>query len=117
MLRADHMESISQEVSGIRDIPSLEGLSKAAITQAVVLRLLTAAGWNVFDLSQVMPGYITGNSSVDLALMPPPGRPKGAVPPSVFIGVRPGRAKPSRVPGWSGNCWPTAPGRRYPWRR
>ena len=83
------MESISQEVSGIRDIPSLEGLSKAAITQAVVLRLLTAAGWNVFDLSQVMPGYITGNSSVDLALMPPPGRPKGAVPPSVFIGVRP----------------------------
>ena len=89
MLRADHMESISQEVSGIRDIPSLEGLSKAAITQAVVLRLLTAAGWNVFDLSQVMPGYITGNSSVDLALMPPPGRPKGAVPPSVFIGVRP----------------------------
>ena len=45
-----------------RDIPSLEGRSKAAIAQAVVLRLLAAAGWDVFDLSQVMPGYITGNS-------------------------------------------------------
>ena len=62
MLRADCRESISQAVSGIRDIPSLEGRSKAAIAQAVVLRLLAAAGWDVFDLSQVMPGYITGNS-------------------------------------------------------
>ena len=40
MLRADCRESISQAVSGIRDIPSLEGRSKAAIAQAVVLRLL-----------------------------------------------------------------------------
>ena len=88
MLRADYMESISQAVSGIRDMPSLEGRSKAAIAQAVVLRLLAAAGWDVFDLSQVMPGYITGNSSVDFALMSPPGRPKGAVSPRVFIDVR-----------------------------
>ena len=37
-----------------------------------------------------MPGYIAGNSSVDFALMPPPpGQSKGAVPPSVFIDVRP----------------------------
>ena len=43
-------------------MPSLEGRSKAAIAQAVVLRMLAAAGWDVFDLSQVMPGYITGNS-------------------------------------------------------
>ena len=90
MLRADYRESISQAVSGIRDMPSLEGRSKAAIAQAVVLRLLAAAGWNVFDLSQVMPGYVTGNSSVDFALLPPPpGRPRGAVPPRVFIDVRP----------------------------
>ena len=90
MLRADYRESISQAVSGIGDMPSLEELSKAAIAQAVVLRLLAAAGWSVFDLSQVMPGYIAGNSSVDFALMPPPpGQPKGAVPPSVFIDVRP----------------------------
>ena len=70
MLRADYSESISQAVSGIRDTPSLEGRSKAAIAQAVVLRLLAAAGWDVFDLSQVMPGYITGNRSIDFALMP-----------------------------------------------
>ena len=90
MLRADYRESISQAISGIRDIPSLEGRSKAAIAQAVVLRLLAAAGWDVFDLSQVMPGYTTGNSNVDFALMSPtPGRPKGAAPPRVFIDVRP----------------------------
>ena len=87
MLRADYSESISQAVSGIRDTPSLEGRSKAAIAQAVVLRLLAAAGWDVFDLSQVMPGCITGNSNVDFALMPP-GQPKGAVSPKVFIDVR-----------------------------
>ena len=89
MLRTDYRESISQAVSGIRDIPSLEERSKAAIAQAVVLRLLAAAGWDVFDLSQVMPGYITGNRSIDFALLPPPpGRPRGAVPPRVFIDVR-----------------------------
>ena len=89
MLRADYSESISHAVSGIRDTPSLEGRSKAAIAQAVVLRLLAAAGWDVFDLSQVMPGYVTGNSSVDFALMPPaPGRPRGTVSPKVFIDVR-----------------------------
>ena len=87
MLRADYRESISQAVSGIRDMPSLEGRSKAAIAQAVVLRLLAAAGWDVFDLSQVMPGYITGNRNVDFALMPP-GQPRGAVSPRVFIDVR-----------------------------
>ena len=87
MLRADYRESISQAVSGIRDMPSLEGRSKAAIAQAVVLRLLAAAGWDVFDLSQVMPGYITGNRSIDFALMPP-GQPRGAVSPRMFIDVR-----------------------------
>ena len=87
MLRADYKESISQAVSAIRDMPSLEGRSKAAIAQAVVLRLLAAAGWDIFDLSQVMPGYITGNRSIDFALMSP-GQPRGAVPPRVFIDVR-----------------------------
>ena len=81
MLRVDYRESISQAVSGIRDLPSLEGRSKAAIAQAVVLRLLAAAGWDLFDLSQVMPGYITGSSNVDFALMSP-GQPR------VFIAVR-----------------------------
>ena len=87
MLRADYRESISQAVSGIRDMPSLEGRSKAAIAQAVVLRLLAAAGWDVFDLSQVMPGYITGNSNVDFALMSS-GQPRGAASPRMFIDVR-----------------------------
>ena len=87
MLRADYSESISQAVSGIKDTPSLEGRSKAAIAQAVVLRLLAAAGWDVFDLSQVMPGYVTGNRSIDFALMPP-GQPRGAVSPRMFIDVR-----------------------------
>ena len=87
MLRADYRESISQAVSGISDMPSLEGRSKAAIAQAVVLRMLAAAGWDVFDLSQVMPGYITGNRSIDFALMSP-GQPRGAASPRMFIDVR-----------------------------
>ena len=87
MLRADYRESISQAVSGIRSLPSLEERGKAAIAQAVVLRLLAAAGWDVFDLSQVMPGYVTGSSNVDFALMSP-GQPRGAVSPRVFIDVR-----------------------------
>lgn len=87
MLRVDYRESISQAVSGIRDLPSLEGRCKAAIAQAVVLRLLAAAGWDVFDLSQMMPGYITGSSNVDFALMSP-GQPRGTVSPGVFIDVR-----------------------------
>ena len=52
-----------------------------------MLRLLAAAGWDVFDLSQVMPGYVTGNSNVDFALMSP-GQPKGAVSPGVLIDVK-----------------------------
>ena len=113
MLRTDYRKSISQAVSGIRDMPSLEGRSKAAIAQAVVLRLLAAAGWDVFDLSQVMPGYITGNSNVDFALMSP-GQPRGAVSPSMFIDVRAPGEEHRKSPDGSGNCWPTAPGRRYP---
>ena len=49
MLGVDHRESISQSVSGIRDLSPLEGRSNAAIVQAVVLRLLAAAEWDVFD--------------------------------------------------------------------
>ena len=52
-----------------------------------MLRLLAAAVWDVFDLSQVMPGYITGNSNVDFALMSL-GQPRGAVSPRMFIDVR-----------------------------
>ena len=87
MLRTDYREPISQAVSAVRDMPSLEGRGKAAIAQAVVLRLLAAAGWDVFDLSQVMPGYVTGSNNVDFALMSP-GQPGGAVAPRVFIAVR-----------------------------
>ena len=87
MLGVDHRESISQSVSGIRDLSSLEGRSNTAIVQAVVLRLLAAAEWDVFDLSQVMPGHVTGKSNVDFALMSP-GQPRGTVSPSVFIDVR-----------------------------
>ena len=87
MLRADYRESISQAISGIRDTPSLEGRSKAAIAQAVVLRLLAAAGWDVFDLSQVMPGYITGNSK--RRLRPDAARPaQRSSLAQVFIDVR-----------------------------
>ena len=75
MLRTDYRGAISQAVSDISNIPSLDERNKASITQAVVLRLLSAAGWNVFDLSEVLPEYRRGNSSVSLALMSPPSGP------------------------------------------
>ncbi len=40
----------------------------------VVLRLLDAAGWDVFDVSQVVPDYPTGYGRVDFALKPAPSR-------------------------------------------
>ena len=56
MLRADYRESISQAVSGIRDMPSLEGRSKAAIAQAVVLRLLALCAREEVPLAALTNG-------------------------------------------------------------
>ncbi len=69
MPRINYKDAISQAVSYINGLPSLEELSESAIKQGVVLRLLSAAGWDTFDLAEVQPEYRSANTRVDFALM------------------------------------------------
>jgi hypothetical protein len=75
---------IAQAVEQIRNTVSLSVLDESATKQGVVLRLLSLAGWDTFDVSQVVPEYTVGTRRVDYALMP-------GSPNTVFIEVkRPG---------------------------
>ena len=75
---------IAQEVERIRGSASLRTSDESAIKQGVVLRLLSLAGWDIFDVSEVVPEYTVGNRRVDYALRP-------NSPNAVFIEVkRPG---------------------------
>ena len=75
---------IAQAVEQIRSTVSLNGLDESATKQGVVLRLLSLAGWDTFDISQVVPEYTVGTRRVDYALSP-------GSPNAVFIEVkRPG---------------------------
>ena len=77
-------ETIAQAVEQIKSAVSMHGLDESATKQGVVLRLLSLAGWNPFDLSEVVPEYTVGRRRVDYALMP-------GSPNAVFIEVkRPG---------------------------
>ena len=75
---------IAQAVEQIRNAVSLSVLDESATKQGVVLNLLSLAGWDTFDVSQVVPEYMVGNRRVDYALRP-------GSPNAVFIEVkRPG---------------------------
>ena len=75
---------IAQAVAQIRNTVSLSVLDESATKQGVVLRLLSLAGWDTFDISQVVPEYTVGTRRVDYALRP-------GSPNAVFIEVkRPG---------------------------
>ena len=75
---------IAQAVEQIRNTVSLSVLDESATRQGVVLRLLSLAGWDTFDISQVVPEYTVGTRRVDYALRP-------GSPNAVFIEVkRPG---------------------------
>ena len=76
--------SIAQEVERIISSVTLQSLDESASKQGVVLRLLSLAGWDIFDVSEVVPEYTVGNRRVDYALRPESPNP-------VFIEVkRPG---------------------------
>ena len=89
MPRVSNRDAISQAISDISAIPSPDELSQIAIKQGIVLRLLSAAGWNAFDLSEVEPEYRTGNTRIDFALKSS-GAPRSREPgnPRVFVEVR-----------------------------
>ena len=61
-------DTIAQAVQQIKNTVSLRELDESATKQGVVLRLLSLAGWNPFDVSEVVPEYTVGNRRVDFAL-------------------------------------------------
>ena len=63
-------ETIAQAVKQIKNTVSLRSLDESATKQGVALRLLSLAGWNPFDVSEVVPEYTVGNRRVDYALRP-----------------------------------------------
>ena len=63
-------ETIAQAVEHIRNTVFVTNPDESATKQSVVLRLLNLCGWDLFDLSQVVPEYTVGNRRVDYALMP-----------------------------------------------
>ena len=83
-------EAISSAIAHIGAMPALEDLDISSVRLGVVLRLLNAAGWDVFDISQVIPDYPTGNARVDFALMGSPSRGAGGpAVPQVLVEVKP----------------------------
>ena len=69
MPRTGNNDAIARAVSGITAIAPAHLTSRASVSQGVVLRLLDASGWDVFDLSQVMPGYRSGDTEIGYSLM------------------------------------------------
>ena len=63
-------ETIAQAAEQIKRTVSLTSLDESATKQVVVLRLLSLAGWNTYDISEVTPEYAVGNRRVDFALRP-----------------------------------------------
>ena len=88
MTRTGNGDAIARAVSGINAIAPADLKNRASVGQGVVLRLLNAAGWDVFDLSQVMPGYRSGSAEIGYALMTPRSGSGESPSPRVLIEVR-----------------------------
>ena len=87
--RSDVRDAISQAISQASAILSVEDLDVISVKLGVVLRLLNAAGWDVFDVSEVVPDYRAGNARVDFALISSPHRASQPLAtPQVLIEVR-----------------------------
>ncbi|MFQ5873335.1 MAG: hypothetical protein ACE5JL_06000 [Dehalococcoidia bacterium] len=61
-------ETIAQAVIALRSSVLLGSLDEPGTKQGIVLRLLSLAGWDAFDLSEVVPEYTVGSRRVDYAL-------------------------------------------------
>ena len=89
MVRLNYRDAIVQAVSDINRNPSLNELNETAMKQAVVLRVLDAAGWSAFDLSEVEPDFQVGSTRVDYALKSgTSARQRGSATPRVLVEVR-----------------------------
>ena len=113
MLKGNSREAIYDALVQIGAIPTLDDLDVSSIKLGVVLRLLNAAGWDVFDVSQVVPDYATGNGKVDFALMASPNRGAGGpAAPQALVVVKPFSENLDGIrqsAGW----WPSVPGWVY----
>ena len=88
MPRTDNNDAIAGAVSEINAMAPADLKSRASVAQGVVLRLLHAAGWDVFDLSQVMPGHRSGNVEISYALMTTRSGSGESSSPRVLVEVR-----------------------------
>ena len=69
-------EYLSKEIQDIRTrLEKGEYDSEAAISQGVVLRLLSVLGWPPHDMRTVIPEYVVKGTRVDYALCHPPEKP------------------------------------------
>ena len=73
--------AIAQAVEYIKESLPLRTLDESATKQGVVLRLLSLAGWNPYDVLEVVPEHSVGSRRVDYALRP-------SSPNAVFIEVK-----------------------------
>ena len=67
------LEKHIQEIRAAFEVGSFE--SEAAVSQGVVLRLLSALGWPAYNTQTVIPQYIVERTRVDYALCHPPSKP------------------------------------------
>jgi predicted type IV restriction endonuclease len=74
---------LHEHISEIRDgIKKSRFTNEAAISQGIVLRLLTSLQWPTYDTQIVFPEYALSGRRVDFALCHPPNKPL------VFIEVK-----------------------------
>ena len=87
--RSDVRDAISQAIFQASAVLSVGDLDVSHVKLGVALRLLNAVGWDVFDVSEVVPGYRSGNARVDFALMSSPLRgSRSSAIPQVLIEVK-----------------------------
>ena len=59
-------DALAQAIENIRNDPNVVGYDEARVKQGVVLRILSALGWNPFDIDEVTPEF--GGGRVDFCL-------------------------------------------------
>ena len=97
MPRPGDKDAIARAVAGINAIAPGDLKGRVSVSQGVVLRLLDAADWEVFDLSQVRPGHNSGGRETGYALMTPQDGSGEPPPPRALVEVRsPGESLEAR---------------------
>lgn len=63
-------QQIAQQLEEIKNTLAQRDLDESATKQGIVLKLLSLAGWDIFNVSEVTPEYTVGGKRVDYALRP-----------------------------------------------